>query len=113
MFISLANLRSASSCSGCANLAHVGDDRLAELAVGQLVVAAGEELDLVGGARHLVCAVGDLEDPVVDGLHLLALWCADVVPDACVCGDDIGLASADLGDVVDACLLDYVLAHDS
>ena len=94
------------------DIPHVPHDEVREPLVGEHVVAPREELHLVGGAGHLVGAVGDLEDPVVDVVHLLPLRGPDVEPCPGVGGDDVGLAPAHLGDVVDPGLLDDVLPHE-
>lgn len=96
-------------CGG-SDLAHVLDDCLGDCPVGDYVVEPVDELDLECCLGHEGRPFGDLEYAPVDGVELVALGRAYVVPAAGVVGDHVGLPAPDLDDIVEPRLLDDVFA---
>ena len=90
-------------------LPHILDDHLAQHLVRQQVIGASEDFSLHLRLRHQRRALGDLQDPLVDGLHLIPLRRPDVIPAPRIVWNDVWLGSPELDDVVYPRLIDYML----
>ena len=91
--------------------AHFLQEQVRERVVGQDIVTAADEFNIVGGAGHEGSAFGNIEDACVDLVNLVAVRRGTEIPDLRIGRDDVGRLAA-AGDYrVDSGFWNYVLAQ--